>query len=239
MLWFIYLLAAFSLAAKVLHSLKVPHWAALAGAAVLQVVPVHTGLYTIDQFAEYLVYFYAGYALAPQVFRIVDWAQSHVSAAIAALVAYGLVNGFLVFGGGSSLQPGGIEMGYASLPGLHLVLAFAGSLAVCVAAALLIKLPFMNGLRWLGEHSIVVYLSFSIPMAATRVLLLKLGFIENASVIGTIVLLVALVAPLVLYWLIQRTGFGRFLFERPAWAHLPGTPGSRSYEARPAPTPAE
>jgi uncharacterized membrane protein YcfT len=28
---------------------------------------------------------------------------------------------------------------------------------------------------------------------------------------------------LVLYWLIQVTGWGKFLFERPDWAHLPGT----------------
>ena len=40
---------------------------------------------------------------------------------------------------------------------------------------------------------------------------------------------IALVSPLVLYWLIRKTGWGRFLFERPAWAHLPGTPGSRGY----------
>ena len=37
-----------------------------------------------------------------------------------------------------------------------------------VTAALLIRLPWMGWLRWLGEHSIVVYLSFSIPMAASR-----------------------------------------------------------------------
>lgn len=238
-LWFIYLLAAFSLATKLLFSLRVPQWAALAGAAVLQIAPVHTGFYTFDQFAEYFVYFYAGYALAPPVFSFVGRAQSHVALSLAALLGYGLVSGFLVFAGGAQLNPGGLQMGYAAFPGLHLLLAFAGSLAVCVTAALLAKVPAMDWLRWLGEHSIVVYLSFSIPMAATRVLLLKLGIVENASVMGTIVMLVALVAPLVLYWLIQKTGFGGFLFERPAWAHLPGMPGSRGYVAKPAPTLAE
>ena len=34
---------------------------------------------------------------------------------------------------------------------------------------------------------------------------------------------VAIISPLVLYWIVQRTGLGKFLFERPAWAHLPGT----------------
>ena len=52
-------------------------------------------------------------------------------------------------------------------------------------------------------------------------------------------LLSALVSPLILYWLIQKTGWGKFLFERPAWAHLPGTPGSRGYVAKPTTAPAE
>jgi uncharacterized membrane protein YcfT len=120
-----------------------------------------------------------------------------------------------------------------------LVLAFVGSVALCVFAALLMRLRWMDWLRWLGAHSIVVYLSFSIPMSATRVLLIKLGLIEDTGVLSTIVLVVAIVSPLVLYGLIQLTGWGRFLFARPAWAHLPGTPGSRSYEARAAAMAAE
>jgi uncharacterized membrane protein YcfT len=71
------------------------------------------------------------------------------------------------------------------------------------------------------------------------VLLIKLGLIEDTSVLSTIVMAVAIGSPLVLYALIQLTGWGRFLFARPAWAHVPGTPGSRSYEARAAATPAE
>jgi uncharacterized membrane protein YcfT len=238
-LWFIYMLAVLSFAAKILYMFKVPHWAALAGAAALQIAPVATGIHILDYLAEFFVYFYAGYALAPQLFRIVARAQRHAAVAIAGLLAFAVINGLLVFAGGSELHPVGMQMGYAALPGLHLLLAFAGALAVCITAALLAMLPVMNWLRWLGAHSIVVYLSFAIPMAASRVLLLKLGVIENGNVLGTIVFLTALIAPLILYWLIQKTGFGKFLFERPAWAHLPGTPGSRGYVAKPAAAPAE
>ena len=131
------------------------------------------------------------------------------------------------------------QMGYAALPGLHMLLAFTGSVALCVTAALLMRLRWMDWLRWLGAHSIVVYLSFSIPMAATRLLLLNLGILEDTGILSTIVMLVALTSPLLLYWLVRTTGWGKFLFERPAWAHLPGTPGSRSYEAKAAATPAE
>src|SRR5690606_4001321 len=110
---------------------------------------------------------------------------------------------------------------------------------LCVFAALLMRLRWMSWLRWLGAHSIVVYLSFSIPMALTRVVLLKVGVIEETGTISTLVMLSAIVAPLILHWLIKKTGWGRFLFERPAWSHLPGAPGSRAYEARAAATPAE
>ncbi len=239
-LWFIYMLAVFSLVTKLLYELRAPHWGVLAVGALMQMFPVHTGSGIVDMFAEYFVYFYGGYALAPQIFKIVDWAQRNVEVAIGALVAYGILNGILVFTGGFQMLPLHAEMGFAALPGLHLVLAFAGSVALCVFAALLMQLKWMKWLRWLGAHSIVVYLSFSIPMAATRVILIKLGVITDTGILSTIVLLVALLSPLVLYALIQRTGWGRFLFERSTWAHLPGTPGSRSYEARKAlATPAE
>jgi uncharacterized membrane protein YcfT len=237
-LWFIYMLAVFSLAAKLLRELRVPHWVALAAGAALQIVPVHTGVGIVDEFAAYFVYFYGGYALAPQIFRIVAWAQQNSEVAIGGLAVYALANTALVFGGDFAVLPKTMQMGYAALPVVHLLLAFAGSVALCVLAGLLVKLSWMDWLRWLGAHSIVVYLSFAIPMAASRVLLLKVGFIEDVGVLSALNFAIALLSPLVLYAAIRFTGWGRFLFERPAWAHLPGTPGSRS-DIRAHATPAE
>jgi uncharacterized membrane protein YcfT len=238
-LWFIYMLAVFSLVTKLLHELRAPHWGVLLIGALLQMSPVHTGSTIVDYFAEYFVYFYAGYALAPRIIRIVEWAEKNVEVAIGALVAYALINAALVFGGGFEMRPVHVQMGYASLPGLHLLLAFTGSVALCVFAALLLRVRWMRWLRWLGAHSIVIYLSFSIPMAATRVVLVKLGIVTDTGLLSTLVMLSALVSPLVLYWLTEKTGWGKFLFERPAWAHLPHAPGSRSYKAKPTATPAE
>ncbi|MDC9824484.1 acyltransferase family protein [Devosia sp. ZB163] len=237
-LWFIYMLAVYSLVAKVLYSLKVPHWAAFGAAALLQIFPVTTGIPLVDHFAAYSVYFYAGYAFAPLVFRIVAAAQERPALSTVALLASAVIEGILVFSGGATVAPRHMYMGYAALPVVHLVLAFVGALAVCVTAALLVKLPWMSWLRWLGERSIVIYLSFSIPMAASRTLILKTGLIDDVSVVSVLVMTIALVSPLVLYWLIKRTGWGKFLFERPAWAHIPGAPGSRSY-VKPAAVPAE
>ncbi len=228
-LWFIYMLAIYACATKLLHDLKVPHWAALGGGAALMMFMPKTGIYTLDHFAAYAVYFYAGYAGAQLVFRIVDKATANIPAAIGFIVLFAVLDAVLVFGGGSELHPRGLTMGYAAFPPLHLALGFGGSLLVCILAALLIRLPFMGWLRWLGQHSIVVYLSFSIPMAASRELLLRTGLVTDVSTFSVLVMGVATVAPLVLYWLIRKTGWGRFLFERPSWAHIPGTPGSRSH----------
>ena len=236
-LWFIYLLAAFSLVTKFFHELRAPRWIVLAFAAAFQMSPVATGSYLIDQFAEYFVYFYAGYMFAPAIFRTVELAMAHVGATLLALLAYGLINAALVFSPGYAVLPEHIQMGLAALPGLHLALALIGSLALCVTAALLTRLPFTGWLRWLGEHSIVVYLAFVLPMSFARIALARLGLIDDVTLSSLIVMAFAIGASVALYLLVQWSGRGKFLFERPAWAHIPGTKGSRSYA--PAPVPAE
>lgn len=238
-LWFIYMLAVFSAVTKLLWQFKVPHWAAFGVAALLQIAPVHTGSYVVDQFAEYYVFFYAGYAFAPWIFALMKRVEAHAGIAVSALAIWASLNAALVFSPGYHVGPVHIDLGFAGLPGLRLALALAGSVAVCTMATLLVKLPAMDWLRWLGERSIVVYLAFAIPMAATRLILLKLGFVTDTSLVSTAVMAVAVVAPLVLYGLIRWTGRGRFLFARPAWAHIPGAPGSRSAPRETAPAPAE
>jgi uncharacterized membrane protein YcfT len=237
-LWFIYMLAVVAAASKVLFELGVPRWLVLAGAAALQMAPVHSGIYILDQFADYFVFFYAGYALAPAIFRLVDFAGRHVALSVAGLAVWALATGLLVFTPGHVVAPGHVTMGLAGLPGVHLVLAVAGASALCVLAGLLSRLAFMDWLRWLGGKSIVVYLAFALPMGVVREVLLRLGLVRDAGLLSTVVMVAAIVAPLVLWWLVQKTGWGRFLFERPAWAHIPGAPGSRSARAASA-APAE
>jgi uncharacterized membrane protein YcfT len=119
-------------------------------------------------------------------------------------------------------------IGFAGLPGVHLVLALVGTAALCVIAALLTCLPWMNWLRWMGSKSLVIYVAFVLPMGIARTVLIKLGLLEP-TLLTFATMAVAILSPLVLYWLVLRTGVGHFLFERPAWAHLPGT-----HVARPA-----
>jgi uncharacterized membrane protein YcfT len=231
-LWFIYMLGVFGLASKALRQVRAPRWAVLLAGAALQMAAIQTGSYLVDQFCAYFVYFYAGYVLSPAIFRLADWAGNNVMPALAGLALWAAVNAVLVFSPGFRLDPAHIEMGWAALPGIHLAAALAGSLAICVISALLVRIPFMDWLRWMGTRSLVVYVAFVLPMGIARTILLAVG-VDEPNLLSLIVMAVAIASPLILWWIVEKTGFGKFLFERPAWAHLPGT-GRRKAAVSPA-----
>jgi uncharacterized membrane protein len=56
-------------------------------------------------------------------------------------------------------------------------------------------------------------------MAAARTALIRSGVIEDAGAVALLVTVTAVVAPLILAYLVRGTP-ARFLFERPAWARL-------------------
>ena len=67
-LWFIYLLAVFSVVTKLLR--RLPPSVLLAVAALLQIVPLATASYLLEEFCARYVYFVAGYLLAPRIFAL-------------------------------------------------------------------------------------------------------------------------------------------------------------------------
>ncbi|MEX0628998.1 MAG: acyltransferase family protein, partial [Cucumibacter sp.] len=129
-LWFIYMLGVFGLLARILWQIKAPHWLVLLVAAGLQMAPIVSQSYIVTQFATYFVYFYLGYAVAPFVFRFVEEVQAFPQLALVGLLAWALLNGALVFTGGSETLPDHTVMGYGALPGVHLLLGIAGAFAV-------------------------------------------------------------------------------------------------------------
>jgi len=199
-LWFIYLLPIFALTTRLTRFL--PPAAVFIAAAVLESLKIDTGWTVIDEFASRYVYFFAGYWLASYVFVLAAKAQARPKLALLGLAAWAAVNGLLVHGG------------FAMLPAVSLVLGAAGALAIVSIAALLEKFHLLNALRFAGEHSIAVYLAFFLPMAATRTLLLKFGFIHDLGTVSLIVTAMGVVLPLLLYVLVRGTRLS-FLFERP------------------------
>lgn len=218
-LWFIYMLAFFSAATKWLYNNNVPHWLVLTVTAILQMLPSQEGT-IIGYFADYFVFFYAGYAFAPQIFKLASWAQKNAMLAILGLVVWAGVNFGLVFWPSADMQPDHVAAGYASLPGIHLILAFAGATAICVFSALLAKFNMAKPLAWIGERSLAVYVAFVIPMAIFRTILFKLGIISDVGVMSLLVIIVAATSALIAYEIVQKIGFGKFLYERPEWAKL-------------------
>jgi uncharacterized membrane protein YcfT len=204
-LWFIYLLPIFFVVIKLSRGLPWPAiW--LAGAA-LEMVHVNTGWTTIDEFAHRFVYIYTGYLFASHVFAFAAGVQSKPFAAVIGLSLWACINGALVMAG------------FADLPLLSLALGFAGALAVVAAAALMAKSDLFRPLRTCGRNSLVIYLAFFLPMAATRIMLLKTGLISDLGTISVIVTFAGVIGALAWYWAARGTPF-RFLFERPAWARL-------------------
>ena len=203
--WFIYLLPIFFVVLKATRGVPWPViW--LVGAA-LEIAHINTGWTAIDEFANRFVYFYTGYLFASRVFAFAAAAQREPGMALAGLGFWALVNGGLVLGG------------WASQPFVSLPLGFAGAGAVVTVAALMARRDVFQPLRYCGQNSIVIYLAFFLPMAASRVVLLKTGVITDLGTISLLVTAVGVIGALVWYWAVRGTPL-RLLFERPAWARL-------------------
>ena len=231
-LWFIYLLAVFSVVVKLLRRLPWP--VLLIGAALLQLAPVHTGSTLIDEFCDRLVYFVAGYLFAARIFALADWVRTRSGLALAGLAAWASLEALLVF------TPTGLTSHptLASLPVVSLMLGAAGALAIVATAALLTRAggPVTAALRACGERSIVIYLAFFLPMAALRTALVRSGVIEDIGLVALLVTLTAVVVPLAIERVVRHTP-ARFLFRRPAAFHLVGEDGGRpAPRLAPAPT---
>lgn len=219
-LWFIYMLGIFGLTAKLLWQFRVPAYVVIPLAAALQMAQIQSPSYVVTQFAGYFAFFYIGYVVAPLIFRLVAWTNEHIAWALSGLAIWALTNGLLVYSPGHAILPSETIMGLAAIPSLHFMLAVLGATALCVMGGLLSKLMFMDWLRWLGEHSLVIYVAFTIPMSLFRGFALSHGLITATGPLSLAVLIVSIASPVALYLVVQRIGYGRFLFERPAWARI-------------------
>jgi uncharacterized membrane protein YcfT len=200
-LWFIYLLPVFFVVTKATR--RVPPLAIWAVAAALEMAHIVTGWTVIDEFCARFVYFYSGYLFADYVFALSDRARARPALALAGLALWALVNGGLV------------TSGLSEWPLISLISGLAGAGAIVTFGTLLARAHWLNFLRFCGEHSIVIYLAFFLPMAATRTLLLRAGVIHDIGTISLIVTLAGVVGALALWRIALKAG-ANFLFERPA-----------------------
>jgi uncharacterized membrane protein YcfT len=171
-------------------------------AALLEMAHVATGWTVIDEFCARFVYFYSGYLFADYVFALSDRARARPALALVALALWALVNGSLV------------KFGVSEWPLISLALGLAGAGAIITTGTLLARARRLTFLRFFGEHSIVIYLAFFLPMATTRTLLLKTGLIHDIGAISLLVTVAGVAGALALWQLALAIG-ANFLFERP------------------------
>ena len=123
--------------------------------------------------------------------------------ALAGLALWAMLNGGLV------------AAGVSEWPLISLTLGLAGACAIVTLGTLLARMHWLNFLRFCGEHSIVIYLAFFLPMAATRMLLLHTGWIHDIGAVSLVVTCTGVIGALALWRMALAVG-ANFLFERPA-----------------------
>jgi uncharacterized membrane protein YcfT len=207
MLWFIQMLPIMFLVTRLLR--PVPVWVVLPVAALLQMFPIYADWVQVEHFCVRYVFFYIGYSLAAHIFRFADWTKENRGLALAGFLAWVVVN-FLV-----------TSTGYGNKPGISLILGAAGIAGVITAGTMLSRISWMDWLRYLGQHSIVTYLGFFMPMSAMILVAQRVQTGLDLGTIGAIISTVSILSAMVLFWLTRNTWF-KILFARPAWAHLPG-----------------
>jgi uncharacterized membrane protein YcfT len=199
-LWFIYLLPIFFVVTKATR--RAPPLLIWGLAAMLEMAHFSTGWTVIDEFGARFVYFYTGYLFADYVFALSAHARVWPWLALASLLLWALLDGGLV------------RFGVSEWPVISLALGLAGACAVITVATLLARANWLNFVRFCGEHSIVIYLAFFLPMAATRTLLLRSAIIPDVGTMSLVVTLVALAGALAIWRVSLKVG-ATFLFERP------------------------
>ena len=223
-LWFIYLLPVFCVFIKLTK--RVPWPIIWLGGAALEISHLHTGWMVPDEFAARFVYCYTGYIAARYVFAMAARAQETPALGIAGLLAWSLVNGTLVY------------FGYEQMPFISLALGLVGACAVVTVSALMTLHDMFKPLRYCGRNSIVVYLAFFLPMAATRGLLLKTHLLTDVGSMSVVITAAGVIGSLALY-LATRGTWARFLFERPAMFWLTPKPAPKPVPTRVVLQPAE
>ncbi|MBS0242011.1 MAG: acyltransferase family protein [Proteobacteria bacterium] len=212
-LWFIYLLAVYFSVAKLLRPLPKP--LVLAAAALMHLLePETTGYVLLDEFMDRFVFFYAGYAYADWIFAFAGRLKAVPALAlVGGLIAWGAFNAVAVATGLSTAR--GVDLLVSTL-GVAGVVAFS----VLATNATVALRPWLGrALMFCGKNSIVIYLAFTLFMASTRTLLLKLAPGLDGGLVTLACVATGVVGPLLLDRLFRGTRLG-FLFTRPRWARL-------------------
>lgn len=205
MLWFVQTLPVFFVVTRLLR--RVPPLLLWSVAAVALAMRIKTGVPPLNNFLGYYAFFLAGHFGAHWIFALADRAARHRAITLGLFVAWCFVNQWAV-SSGAVLVPGG-----------NLLFGLLGIAAVISLSSLLSPLKALSWLRYAGSNSIVIYLGFFIPLTLFLHIVSMQRLQIEPNLLATLALVLGAGAPVLLFLLVRKTAL-RFLFVRPAWAHL-------------------
>ncbi len=222
-LWFVHMLAVFYFVTRLVRAIPAPIMFALAAALHVAYVGhiVHTGSYVINEFSNRYVFFFAGYAAAPWVFNFSRRVAQAPRWTLLLLVLWATVNGVLAAAGAHFV------------PGISLVMGFAGASAIVAIGTLLAQHGWARPLRYVGINSIVVYLTFFFPRGVLSRLAERTIPDWDVSLVALFITAVAVVTPLIFHAMIRDTRLN-FLYVRPRALRLIPARAEPSREKRAA-----
>lgn len=209
-IWFIYILPLFFLVAR--FSRALPPLLVFGAAALMALFHTQSGWIVADSFTKYLVFFLGGLYAGPWIKALAAWAKDKV---------LGVVGLCLVFAA-ANLQV--MAWGQVEHPAFALVMGFLGAATVISFSALAGDSRVFAPVRYCGQNSLTIYVAFTFPMVAARILGTKTGLITDPDLLSLFVLTTAVAGALAMAWTARRVGLS-FLFDRPALFQLGGSPG--------------
>ena len=205
-LWFLHMLAIFYVVTRLTRN--VPIWAMLGIGLALntayQAGVIDTDWTVANRFADRFIYFYIGYVAAHAIFKWADHIRAKSMVLIGGLLAWGVANWYVA------------SQGYHHLPLLAPLIGVIGAAAGCALGVLMAKHKVGWVVRYVGQNSLVVYLTFYIPMKVAEKVIDRLGDpLGSVGLSTAIILFVAVASPLVFAWMIRSTPLN-VLYERPS-----------------------
>lgn len=208
-LWFIHELAIFYSVTWLLRHM--PKAYVFGAAAALQVLfatgYIDTGWSATNRFMEYYVFFFAGYAASGHIFAFAKQMVRDKQQAGLILGMWFVAHTLMV------------ELNLADLPLVSLILGFMGAFAVVTLGTLLSLTDWAAAIRHAGKYSIVIYLTFFLPMKALQKIFAKTELIPDVGTTSLVILVLSASLPLIFHAVIRNTPLNA-LYDRPSWARL-------------------
>ena len=194
-LWILPMLAIFHIATWLLRFVQIAR--VLLVASLLQIFHaaglIHTGLLVVDRFAEFYIFFFAGYV---GINLVADYGRALLrgfSGMPMALGVWAVIHTILVY------------QDTITLPLISLIAGFAGIFAMIGLATQLSRISWFDPIRFAGRHYLVIYLTYFIPLTGLVAWLSAEGHVANIGLASLLVAIPAILLPLAFYQLIHKT----------------------------------